>query len=74
MPSTEIELDIAILLQAFHVLFVLSWRFDGAHRPKTGDGRPKTEVCTVIARTKDEAISVAGKVRKLKAESTITNA
>ncbi len=29
MPSTEIELDIAILLQAFHVLFVLSWRFDG---------------------------------------------
>ncbi|WPR77695.1 hypothetical protein [Algoriphagus sp. NG3] len=40
MPSTEIELDIAILLQAFHVLFVLSWRFDGLtdRRPKTEDG------------------------------------
>ncbi len=46
MPSTEIELDIAILLQAFHVLFVCN------------AGRRETEVSTVIARRYDEAISV----------------
>ncbi|WP_192350317.1 hypothetical protein [Algoriphagus sp. Y33] len=54
MPSNEIELDIAILLQAFHAFDVCN-----AGRPKTGDRSRMSDVSTVIARTKDEAIPKA---------------